>query len=259
MKKLFFVALLCICGIVPVLADDASEPGVEKLWEQGNTLYSNGDYAGAVEAYETIAGEGYVGSRLFYNLGNAYFKSNKLGLAILNYNKARKLAPYDEDIAYNLTVANGYVKDSIDAVPEFFASRWIKSWRVSLDSNAWAALSLVLLIGTIAGVMLFLLSGRRGVRKIGFFCGAVLLVAFVFAVAFAAVEKRELVDASEGIVLVQAVAVKSAPDEEGGDLFILHEGTKVDMLSSFDGWAEIMIADGNKGWVPDASVGRIAY
>ena len=84
-------------------------------------------------------------------------------------------------------------------------------------------------------------------------------VLFVFAVVFAAVEKRELTQASEAIVMVQAASVKSAPEKEGSDIFILHEGTKVEVLSSYDGWTEIMIADGNKGWVPADSVELITY
>ncbi len=103
------------------------------------------------------------------------------------------------------------------------------------------------------------LEERSGWRKVGFVAAVVFTVLFVFAVVFAAVEKRELTQASEAIVMVQAASVKSAPEKEGSDIFILHEGTKVEVLSSYDGWTEIMIADGNKGWVPADSVELITY
>lgn len=170
--------------------------------------------------------QGYISGRLFYNLGNAYFKAGELGRAVLNYNRAQKLMPYDKDVTYNLAVANGYVKDKIDTVPEFFLSRWIKAWRSSLDSNTWAARSLVLLAVALAGVLVFLLEERSGWRKVGFVAAVVFTVLFVFAVVFAAVEKRELTQASEAIVMVQAASVKSAPEKEGSDIFILHEGTE---------------------------------
>ncbi len=257
MRKIVLLVGLFLCLFPAAHAQDAAGP--EQAWEEANTLYINGDYAGAAAAYEALSAEGYVGGKLFYNLGNAYFKAGELGRAVLNYNKALKLVPNDRDAAYNLAVANGYVKDKIDAVPEFFLSRWIRAWRSSLDSNAWAARSLVLLAAALAGVLVFLLEERRGWRKAGFVAAAVFFVLFVFAVVFAAVEKKEFTEASEAVVMVQAVSVKSAPEKGGSDLFIIHEGTKVDVLSSFDGWTEIMIADGNKGWVPSDSVELITY
>lgn len=255
MKRLILMICMLACMIPSVYAQDE----VKEVWMQANTQYSNGDYKGAAAAYESIVEQGYVSSRLFYNLGNAYFKSDQLGRAILNYNKALKLAPYDKDTNYNLTVANGYVKDKIDIVPEFFLTRWMRAWRSSLSSNAWTWVSLGTLVLTLGGVLLFMLSERRGWRKAGFFGGVVFLVLFACSTAFAALEKKDMMDASTGIVLAQAVSVKSSPDSAGNDLFILHEGTKVDVLSTYDGWTEIMIADGNKGWVSGNAIGLIKY
>lgn len=255
MKRLILMICMLACMIPSVYAQDE----VKEVWMQANTQYSNGDYKGAAAAYESIVEQDYVSSRLFYNLGNAYFKSEQLGRAILNYNKALKLAPYDKDTNYNLTVANGYVKDKIDIVPEFFLTRWMRAWRSSLSSNAWTWVSLGTLVLTLGGVLLFMLSERRGWRKAGFFGGVVFLVLFACSTAFAALEKKDMMDASTGIVLAQAVSVKSSPDSAGNDLFILHEGTKVDVLSTYDGWTEIMIADGNKGWVSGDAIGLIKY
>ena len=256
MKRIVLLIGLLI-DIVPALRAEGTS--AEAMWERANTLYINGDYAGAAEAYEAVAAEGYVSGKLFYNLGNAYFKADELGRAILNYNKALKLSPYDGDVAYNLAVANGYVKDKIETVPEFFVSRWVKASRASLDSNTWALLSLVLLVAALAGVLVFLLAERRGWRKAGFFWGIVCFLLTVCTAVFAAVEKRELLDASRAVVLVQAVAVKSAPEKGGSDLFILHEGTQAEVLSSYGEWREVMIADGNKGWVPADAVALITY
>ena len=254
MKKFILMIGVLACMIPSVYAQDVNE-----VWVQANTQYSNGDYNGAAAAYESIVEQGYISSRLFYNLGNAYFKSNRLGRAILNYNKAFKLTPYDKDINYNLTVANSYVQDKIDTVPEIFLTRWMRAWRSSLGSNAWTWVSLGALALMLGGVLMFMLSERRGWRKAGFFAGVVFLVMFVCSTAFAALEKKDMVDASTGIVLVQAVSVKSSPDSAGNDLFILHEGTKVDVLSTYDGWMEIMIADGNKGWASGDAIGLIKY
>lgn len=259
MKRLIvlFGMWMACCAVLPVAAQEPAD--VPQMWHQANTAYINGDYRGAAVQYEQIAAEGYVGDRLFYNLGNAYFKAGDLGRAILNYNKALKLRPYDRDIEYNLAVANSQIKDKIDEVPAFFVSRWMQAWRSSLDSNAWAVLSLVLLALTLGSVLLFLLTERTGWRRTGFFAGVCLGVLFVVSVVFAAMERRELMDGSEAIVLAQAASVKSAPDADGSDIFLIHEGTKVTVLSEYDGWTEIMIADGNKGWVTSEAIATITY
>lgn len=257
MKRL--IGLLGIWLACSLALPAAAQEAADAPWQQANTAYINGDYRGAAELYEQLVAQGYVSDRLFYNLGNAYFKGGELGEAIQNYNKALKLRPYDRDIAYNLAVANSRVKDKIDVVPEFFLSRWIQAWRSSLDSNAWAVLSLVLLALMLGGLLLFLLADRTGWRRTGFFAGVCFGVFFAVTVVFAAVERHEQTDASEAIVLAQAASVKSAPEADGSDIFLIHEGTKVTILSEYDGWTEIMIADGNKGWVTSETIAAIAY
>lgn len=256
MKRIILIIglLISLCSVA-----FSQDQGMDAKWEQANTFYINGDYAGAVKAYEGIDADGYVGAKLFYNLGNAYFKAGNLGKAILNYNKAQKLAPYDRDVEYNLGVANSYIKDRIEPVPEFFVNRWIANWRASLDSNTWGVLSLILFALTLAYVLLFLLSERKRLRKTGFFAAIVTVVLFGIATTFAAIERRNMRDASQAVVLVQAAAVKSAPEQNGSDLFIIHEGTKVDVFTSYGDWAEIMIADGNKGWIATDAIEWIAY
>lgn len=163
MKRIILLIGFLVCAVPALYPREAeAKTEAEKVWERANTLYINGDYVGAAAFYEAIVDKGYISGRLFYNLGNAYFKAGELGRAVLNYNRAQKLMPYDKDVTYNLAVANGYVKDKIDTVPEFFLSRWIKAWRSSLDSNTWAARSLVLLAVALAGVLVFLWRSAAG-------------------------------------------------------------------------------------------------
>lgn len=95
----------------------ASDP--DKLWDQANTAYINNDFPTAISLYETILSSGRQSGKLYYNLANAYFKEQEIGRAILNYNRALRLNPGNEDIRYNLQVAEKMTKDHIDAVPEF--------------------------------------------------------------------------------------------------------------------------------------------
>lgn len=243
----FIVVVLCVLlfGVIAVSAQD----DVEAIWERANTKYSNADYRGAIIAYDSIVNEGSVSEELFFNLANAYFKEDRIGKAIVNYNKALKLNPWDEDISYNLAYANSFIKDRIEVVPEFFLKKWFRSVRSIMSSNGWAVASLLFLGLTLGFLLLYLLFEKISVRKTGFWLSIILFLMFIFAVSFAIIERREILDASHAIVLNSAAPIKSSPDRTSKDIFILHEGTKVKILSHFGEWTEIQIADGNKGWI----------
>lgn len=252
MKRIFLITVVAVLSGAGLQARDYGQ--ADAMWDRANTLYHNGDYAGAIAVYESIIETGYVSSKLYYNLGNAYFKDNSIGKAIVNYNRAQRMAPSDEDIKYNLAVANSYIKDRVDDVPEFFLSSWTKKLRVSLSSNVWAVISLAVLACALGCVLVYMLSQKKGLRKAGFFMTIVFAVLFVMSITFSVKEKRKLVNASEAIVVASAVSVRSSPDGSSKELFIIHEGTKVDVLGRFGSWTEIMIPYGDKGWLLEGSI-----
>lgn len=255
MKRIFFIIVfLGLCSSAEVAASLHGIGDREALWNEANTLYVNGDYNGAIAVYEAIINDGYVSSKLYYNLGNAYFKTNSTGKAIVNYNRAQRLAPYDKDIEYNLAVANSYVKDRIEVVPEFFLNNWARQARMSLSSNMWAVISLIMLAVALVFALLYFLSQKKGVRKAGFFTAIVFALFFVMSLSFSVTAKNRQVNAAEAIVTASAVSVKSSPDSSSKDLFIIHEGTKVEVLNRFNSWTEVQIADGNKGWLTTGAI-----
>ena len=256
MKKLVLL-ISCVFGLS--IAGMAASDLIADQWENANLCYINAEYDEAVQAYEAIADTGYLSGKLFYNLGNAYFKSGNIAKAILNYHKAIILSPFDKDARYNLSVANSFVKDRIDAVPEFFLSSWFRSLRSLFNANGWAVISIVLLAVSLGAFLIFIIVDPKSWRKCGFFTGITCFVLFIFTVVFAAIDKHNLKHPSQAVVMQQVVAVKSSPDPAGSDLFVLHEGTCVKIVSSYDSWTEILIPDGNKGWLNSDAVELIAF
>lgn len=246
-----FILLTMMCAVVWL---GASADQLNRHWDRANTAYVNGDYKGALEAYDSILSQRVASPKLYYNIGNAYFKEGKTGKSILYYNKAQRLAPADKDIAFNLAVANGYVKDRINTVPEFFLSRWTNSLRTSASSDTWSILSLVMLALLLSGVLLYLLPMGIRTRKVGFSVAAVSLLMFAVSVWFACAERTHTLDSDQAIIMITAAPVKSSPDNSSKDIFVLHEGTKVTVLDRLGNWSEISIADGNKGWVMTHSI-----
>lgn len=237
-------------------AADSSD-GPAQLWESANAAYVAGDYDRAVGDYTRILDGGLHSAALYYNLANALFKRGELGRAILYYNRALRLSPSDEDIRHNLEYAERMTKDNIEAVPEFFLATWLRSVRSSLSCSAWTVLSLAAFAALLALGLLYMLSQRLAARKAGFYGMAVALLFFVVTSLFAWGGRRDILDRSEAVVMGSSVPVKSSPDRSATDLFVLHEGTKVTIGDTLEGWAEIRIADGNKGWIELGRIERI--
>ena len=164
------------------------------MWDQANTAYINNDFPTAISLYETILSSGRQSGKLYYNLANAYFKEQEIGRAILNYNRALRLNPGNEDIRYNLQVAEKMTKDHIDAVPEFFVKTWLSNLRNLLSSTTWAVLSLVFLAAMLGSALFYLLSRRLVRRKIGFYGTATAFLLLVLTLCFAAIDRREAID-----------------------------------------------------------------
>lgn len=243
------------------IAEEAAEPGADldcdALWDRANTAYLRSDYRSAIRDYEEILDRGFISAKLFYNLGNACFKDNRTGAAILNYRRALRLAPGDEDIRYNLTVAESRTKDRIETIPEFFLKGWMHTLRNLLGGTAWTLFSLVLLALAFLCALFYLLAERLALRKGGFYGMAGCLALFIVATLFAAADRSETLDRREAIVMSSAVSVKSSPDKAATDLFVLHEGTALRTGDTLGDWTEVTIADGKKGWLESRHIETI--
>ena len=148
----------------------ASEATPDELWDRANTAYINGDYHLATEIYGEILDRGLSSVKLYYNLGNSCFKEGRLGESILYYRRALRLAPGNDDIRYNLGVAEARTKDNIERIPEFFLTQWARSVRHTMSCTAWSILSLLALVCALSFFLCYLLARRLSLRKTGF-CG----------------------------------------------------------------------------------------
>ena len=252
MKRIIILTALLLMSVVGAMAQTSAE-----RWEAGNKAYIEGNYDKAIEEYTAILDGGEYSMKLYYNLANAYFKVGANGKAILYYNKALRIAPSQEDIRHNLALAEAQTKDRIVEIPEFFLNRWLRTMRNSMSCTAWSVLSLVWLGVMLAFGLLFLLASRIRVRKVGFYgalCGFLL---FVVTTSFAISSRNDMLLHDEAIVMGTAISVKSSPDRSATDLFVLHEGTKVKVLTEVDEWVEVVIADGKKGWTLKSNIETI--
>jgi tetratricopeptide (TPR) repeat protein len=223
-------------------------------FEQANQLYRNGDVQKAAQMYEQIIKNGYESPVLYYNLGNACFKSNNIPSAILNYERAKRLAPHDEDVTYNLRLANLKVIDKIEPIPQLFFVEWWRGVTNLLSADGWSTVMIIALWCAAVCGAVFMLARSFILQRLSFFL--VLLSMVVSVLAFVWIRQRiqQELDQQSGVVFATSVSVKSAPDEQSTDLFVLHEGVKVELLDNVGTWRKIRLADGKIGWLSDTSI-----
>lgn len=226
----------------------------EAMFDSANQAFIGGQYPMAVATYEAILNKGVHSPKLYYNLGNAYFQQGQIGKAILNYTRAKNLNPTDDDIAYNLELAKAKTKDKIDAVPQFFLVRWVASISELLNSNWWAVMAIIFFAITACGVVAWLVVNKMALRKLGFFVALLSMIFTVFSIGFSISAASDEYDGNQAVIINTAAPIKSSPSTSGKDLFILHEGTAVRVLQQLDGFSEIELTDGNKGWIATSAI-----
>jgi tetratricopeptide (TPR) repeat protein len=221
---------------------------------EGDSAYVNSNYQEAIKIYESLLKQG-ESAELYYNLGNAYYRTENITRAVLNYERALLLSPGDGDIRFNLQIARSKTIDKIVPESEMFFVTWYRSLVNMMSVDGWGRLALVSLALVIVLFLVYLFSARVWLQKVGFFGGGALLVVFVLSNFFAWQQRHQLLYRQGAIVVAPSVTVKSTPAQNGTDLFILHEGTKVVITDgSMKNWREIRLADGKKGWIESKKI-----
>ena len=244
-KSVASIALLLM--LLPMAANAATKA-------EADSAYVNSNYQEAIKVYESLLKQG-ESAELYYNLGNAYYRTENITRAVLNYERALLLSPGDGDIRFNLQIARSKTIDKIVPESEMFFVTWYRSLVNIMSVDGWGRMALVSLALVIVLFLVYLFSARVWVQKVGFFGGGILLVVFVFSNFFAWQQRQQLLNREGAIVVAPSVTVKSTPAQNGTDLFILHEGTKVVITDgSMKSWREIRLADGKKGWIESKKI-----
>ncbi len=229
----------------------------EQLWDDANTAYANYDYNEALRMYQEILSRNLHSAELYFNMGNVYYKRDEIGQALLYYHKALRLDPSDSDVRHNIEFAQNKTTDNIEKLPRLFLAEWNEWVYTRMSSTQWVVVSLALLAVALCFLLIYLLSETMRNRRVGFFGLIVSVLLFAYTTHNSISSRWGMVNNQEAIVMNRALSVKSSPNAGATELFIIHEGTKVRVMSSLGGWSEIRIDDGNRGWVEDTTIAKI--
>ena len=244
MKKIYI--LIAIIFTTTALSAQSLQDAAE--------AYSNENYSEAIKIYESLSDSLGVSSELYYNLGNSYYKLKQYPKAILNYERALLLSPGDDDIKVNLELARANIVDKIDVVDRSFISIWFEGLRNITTSNSWAILAIATFVLFLLGVLVYIFGNNVVLKKIGFFGGLLLLLVSIYANVASYKQKQKILERNTAIVISPSVTIKSSPSDSGTELFILHEGTKVEITDKMGEWKEVKIEDGNRGWIKNDDI-----
>ncbi len=225
----------------------------DQMFQQANSLYQQGKVAEARDLYEGIRQAGLESGELYFNLGNAYYRTGDIGRAILNYERAMRLMPGDEDVRHNLDMANLRIADRLEPVPRLFIwDFWdaVKHW-LSLRGITWTLYAVYLLL--LACVAATLLSRTYRLRKTAFLVSLGVSVVFGFFIAVFLGRLADDTRRDEGVVVAALTTVKNSPDNKSSDAFVLHAGVKFQILDGINDWIKIRLADGKVGWMERTS------
>jgi tetratricopeptide (TPR) repeat protein len=251
-KRIIYLLLLIVSPLLAFSNDDAAA-----LFKKGNEQYAKAQYKEAITSYQKLVDGGYQSTAVYFNLGNAYYKTDDIAPALLYYEKAHKLSPGDEDIRVNIQLANLKTSDKLEETPEFFITKW---WHAFILGASLSTLAVMSVLFFLAGSLVFILyrfTNSVSIKKISFYT-AILLLFFGLATIFVAARQADYFESHrQAIVFSSSVTIKSAPSNTSKNLFVLHDGTKVEILQHSNDWVKIRLSNGNEGWISATDVKEI--
>ncbi len=244
--KILYVILSIIILNFPAFSENKN---IEQQLKDANKLYSESKFEEAAKQYEALISENYVSPELFFNAGNTYYRLNEIGKAIYYYEKAKMLAPNDDDINYNLDLAKLRVKNLPPEVPKIFPVRVFKQTVFWKSYAFWGYVSLLLFIVFLIFVWFYFVSETSKAKKIRLPAAIIFLFFSITAFIFMQYNKSVLTAHNEAIIINNEIIAKSSPEEKANDLFKVYEGYKVKIEGNSGDWYEIKLSDGRKAWV----------
>ncbi len=239
-------------GILNLLVFGLSFLGIaqnEALFNQATTAYNEGEFENAVSSYEQIIENGQHSAELYYNLGNAYYKLNKIAPSIYYYEKALLLKPNDSEILNNLSYAQNMTLDAIEALPETGLSKIYDNVVNFLSFDQWAYTAITGMLLFVFCYIAFYYFDYSSSKRIAFITSLVCISFTIIALLFAFMQYNDFNKNQPAIVFVDEVNIKSDPNSSGQEVFKLHSGAKIFVLDQLNDWKKIKIANGKTGWI----------
>ena len=244
-KSRIFIFVFCMSLCGPVVSSQQASP-----FDAATEAYNKGDYQGAIDAYEQILDQDKHSAALYFNLGNAHYKLGHIAPSVYYYEKALLLRPEDPEIRNNLAFANNMTLDAIQPLPRSDIGRMYDSLLYTFSIDGWAYLGIFFMILFSAGYLTFYMLWKPNQKRLALVVSLASLFLALSSTVLSYLQYRAYLADQPAVIFAEEVVVRSEPNERSQQAFTLHEGTKVQLLDSLEGWNKIELTDGQVGWMP---------
>ncbi len=226
----------------------------QTAFDKGNNLYQKGNYQEAITVYESVVKSGQQSAELYFNLGNCFYKLNKVAPAIFNFEKALLLNPNDTEIQNNLAFAQKMTIDEVIEVPKVGFAKIIRDFTSSFHYDTWAWIAILFSVLFLICFVGYYFSNTTTLKRV-FFTAMLFVLLFTIVSIFAGFfEKNQSNNDRPAIVFADITSVKSEPKSSAQDAFVLHAGTKVFVLESLNNYKKIQLLDLKQGWIEKSAI-----
>jgi tetratricopeptide (TPR) repeat protein len=243
MKNIFYILLLATQVFF-----------AQNGFEVGNDLYQKGKYNEAVVAYENVEKDNKQSAELYFNLGNSYYKLNKVAPAIYNYEKALLLSPKDGEVLANIRFAQKRTIDEVKVIPKVGFGKLLRDFTAIYDYNTWAWISVSLSVLFLFSFIGYYFSQLTLSKRIFFLGMFIIFILLLISVAAAIFEKSHYKNERPAIVFAEMVDVKAEPQKSASNVVTLREGTKIFVKETLENWKKVQLTDGTEGWIQTSAI-----
>ncbi len=249
--KAAFMLLL----LLPLAALSLENP--ERLFQQANQAYQKKHYQKATNLYDSLRKAGYASPNLYFNLGNAYYKLNRMPESILFYEKAQKNSGFREDVTHNLSLAREQIPDDVEMKQSTLLGTWWNNAVRYFSLSTWSKITVVLIWLACLSFAGFLTLIRERLKRLALVTGPIAILLFIGSMVLTAERYQYSTQNHHAVIFSPRVDVKRAPDPKSEKMFILHAGTKVALKNELERWQKIRLPNGEQGWVKENALRTI--
>lgn len=239
--------------LVILISSELFAQDTAALFEQGNAAYNGGNYALAVEKYEAILAQKQHSAALYFNLGNTHYRLGNVAESVYYFEQAKKMQPLDKAIRNNADFASNMTLDAIEELPQTQLEALQQNILVSFSLNQWAKIVLCFVWMTFVFFVLYRFSQKIQFKRLFFVLGCVLFLVTIISFALTQIKQKEEKQI-KAVVYNQEIEIWAEPNKRADILFLLHEGTTLEVLSELEGWSKIKLANGSEGWVENTAI-----
>lgn len=264
MKHLLYIPLtllLIFAGFIPARA--AESP----LIAQADSAYNANNFQQAADMYLSVIQNEGASAKLYYNLGNSYYRLGQMGNAIISYERALRLDPSDKDARTNLAFVNARITDRPGERGTFLGNA-LDAISAYAHSNAWAWVGFVCFFLTLAGLLAYLFSQNVRIRKTGFFGGIITFIGCFICLFFSYRSASIALADNVAVITVPSTILSTTPrvpQDRSQEAMLLHEGTRVTILDSVRSttdsinslWYDVQVDNAHRAWINAAAVQKI--